>query len=93
MEQFLTIQNITFTLGVLGILFTVYKYFRDPDIESDKKSSIFDYRLTTIEKQLSNDIQHFDAMLKDVHQDISEVKTKVVQLATIIDERVPRVVK
>lgn len=40
MEELVTTSNITFTLGILGILFAVYHYFRNPQIKSDKKDAL-----------------------------------------------------
>lgn len=37
METLLTTSNITFALGLLAILFTVYNYFKNPQIEGDKR--------------------------------------------------------
>ena len=40
MDSLITPQNITFTLGILGILFGVYNYFRNPQIDGDKKDAL-----------------------------------------------------
>lgn len=43
--QILTIASIvTFILGLLGTIFTVYHYFKNPQIELDKKQAINDER-------------------------------------------------
>jgi len=37
METFLTPSNITFILGILAIIFSVFNYFRNPQITVEKK--------------------------------------------------------
>ena len=36
----ITPSNITFVLGLLGVLFTVFNYFRNPQIDGDKKDAL-----------------------------------------------------
>ena len=36
----LTPGNITFIIGLLGVLFTVFNYFRNPQIKADKKDAL-----------------------------------------------------
>jgi len=40
MENFFTPNNIMFVLGILGVIFGVYKYFRNPQIDSDKRDAL-----------------------------------------------------
>lgn len=40
MEAVLTPSNITFALGLLAIIFTVYNYFKNPQIENEKKDLV-----------------------------------------------------
>ena len=42
MEIQLTLQNIMFTLGIVGILFTIYNYFRNPQEAIEKKQILVD---------------------------------------------------
>ena len=38
--ELLTPSNITFIIGLLGMLFTVYYYFKNPQIRMDKKPAL-----------------------------------------------------
>jgi len=38
--ELITQSNIIFVLGILGIIFTVYKYFRNPQEEMEKKQAL-----------------------------------------------------
>lgn len=40
MELLLTPSNITFILGIFGVVFTVYNYFRKPQEEMETKQAI-----------------------------------------------------
>ncbi len=40
MQALLTTGNITFVLGVLGIMFSVFLYFKTPQTESEKKDAL-----------------------------------------------------
>ena len=40
MSDFLTPSNITFVLGILAIIFSVYNYFKSPQISLDKTQAI-----------------------------------------------------
>lgn len=40
MESLLTTSNITFTLGILAIIFSVYNYFHKPQEELEKNQSV-----------------------------------------------------
>ena len=45
MESFLTTSNITFVLGILAIIFSVYSYFRNPQIKSEKTDALLNQRV------------------------------------------------
>ena len=39
-NELITSQNIIFVLGILAIIFSVYHYFKNPQIDSEKKDAI-----------------------------------------------------
>jgi len=39
-QEIITTENIVFIIGLLGILFSVYHYFRNPQINLDKKQAL-----------------------------------------------------
>lgn len=45
MESFLTPSNITFILGILAIIFSVYNYFKNPQIKSEKADALLVQRV------------------------------------------------
>lgn len=97
MTTLLTPSNILFVLSLLGVLFTVYNYFRTPQIETDKRNAISAELLTEITRRLvaleaafnlhtNNDQSSFTG----INQHLSEVDKSIVRLTTIIDERIPK---
>ena len=45
MENLVTAPNITFAVGMLSILFSVYNYFRNPQIKSEKNDEVMDLKM------------------------------------------------
>jgi len=40
MSELITPSNITFVLGLIAIIFSIFNYFRTPQIEQDKEGSL-----------------------------------------------------
>ena len=66
MEEFITPSNITFVIGLIGIIFTIYNYFRDPQIKGERVDALIDQRIGFIQE--SN-----DRRFGDVHKEIEAV--------------------
>jgi len=62
----LTIPNITFCIGMLSIIFTVYHYFKNPQIKGEKVDALFDQRMKFVQE--SN-----DRRFTEVHEEIKAV--------------------
>lgn len=45
MEGLINPSNIVFVIGLLGTLFGVYHYFRNPQIDSDKRDALIEQRM------------------------------------------------
>ena len=87
-----------FVLGLLAILFSIYNYFRNPQIDSEKMDAMFSVKLADIEKQIlafsasfQNHIQADNTQFGMLNQHIVEVDKSVVKLTTIIEERIPKI--
>jgi hypothetical protein len=95
-----TISTILGVGGVGGIVFGVYNYFRNPQINSEKTNALFGQRLDEIQKEISTFTTGFQAHLQsdltsfsNLNTHIVEVDKSVVRLTTIIEERIPRKTK
>ena len=45
MNELLTPHNITFIVGMLAILFSIYHYFKNPQIKSEKTDALLQQRI------------------------------------------------
>ncbi len=81
MESLLTTGNITFVLGIVGILFTVYNYFREPQVKSDKTDALLAQQLQWSEQGTDRrfkDMQdRFDLLVAANQNHLHTVDTKV----------------
>lgn len=88
METLLTPSNITFCIGVLAMLFTVYRYFKDPQTNEEKKSSLLeqtvDYRGKENDRRFTEMQQSISTALALGQNHIHTVDTKVEALTAIV---------
>lgn len=95
--NYVTPANITFVLGLLGVLFTVYNRIRDPQETSKIKEATMNLRISDIssrvDKMISNDLPHIDAKIETMRLDIQNVGKDLVRLETTINERIPKLIK
>jgi len=83
------------TLG--GVIFAIFKFFRDPDVKADKAIDILKEQ-NKLEKQIS--IQAIKTIQNDIHTLTNEVGEHrrriddlcigIAKLQTIIEERIPK---
>lgn len=100
-----TASNIMFAVGLIGIIFGIYHYFRNPQIKSEKfdiliKQTVefvvkeFNLKLNNLEKAFvnlkDNHIHTIDIKIGENSKSIAHLTTEVTRLATIIDERIPK---
>ncbi len=81
MESQLTPQNITFVLGIMGLIFTIYRYFSDPDIAADKKNSLLAQQLQWsqdgTDRRFKDMNDGFNELVKSNQNHLHTVDTKV----------------
>lgn len=81
MDTLLTPGNITFGLGLLAILFSVYNYFRIPQIDSDKKDALLSQQIQWLvegtERRFKEIQESFNGLLLQSNNHIHTVDTKV----------------
>lgn len=101
MEIFLTSSNIMFAIGLVGVIFTVYLYFRNPQIrtekimikekiETEKSDALMSQKLQWYKD--ASDVrfkemqESFQSLLLQSNNHIHTVDTKVEVLTTCITE-------
>ena len=97
METFLTPTNIVFVSFMVSTLFSVYLYFKNPQVENDKIEALFSQRLQNHIERVNelfsltnNQIQTIDIRVETLNISVNEIGIKIAKLATIIDERIPK---
>lgn len=84
METILTPSNIMFALGILGIIFTVYNYFRNPQIKSEKIDALLQQRMQWTSEATDKRFCDMNVNIKDAmtlaQNHIHTVDTKVENL-------------
>lgn len=97
METILTPSNIVFVLGLLGVIFGVFRYFKDPQVESEKTDALMKQQLefftNTTEKRFQTMQESFNALLLQSNNHIHTVDTKVDRVHSSMEELGRQVVR
>lgn len=88
--EWLNFENILNVLTLLGVLFVVYSYFRDPDVNAKTEIELIKQSCRLKHLNIDDDI----ALIKNNHlahieKDIADLKTNQAKILTILDERLP----
>lgn len=95
--QTITLTGLNFMLaliGIIGVIFSVYFYFRNPQIKTDQITLKLQNDFIGLQKQIVELKEtHLRAMENDIKiltAAVNELSKTVVKLSTIIDERIPK---
>jgi len=101
----ITLQEIVLIIGVLSVIFSVFLYFKNPQIKAEKFDALIKQNIEFLQKEFSEKFIGFDKQLcnlKDNHlhtmsediksltKTVNELAVLVGKLETKIDERIPR---
>jgi hypothetical protein len=90
METLFTPSNIMFALGLIGILFSVYLYFREPQIKSQTNDALMEQQMKwftdSVEKRFQAQQENFNQLLLQSNNHIHTVDTKVEALTKEVVE-------
>ena len=88
METLLTPPNIMFTLGIFGVVFSIYHYFKNPQINNDKKDALLRQEVQWTkegnDKKFSEIQANFQALLLQNSNHIHTVDVKVDKVAETV---------
>lgn len=97
MADLINPSNITFTIGIFAVIFSVYNSFRNPQIKADQDTVLLREDLDALADQVDEikekHLTSVEANIKELAQTIFDLSLTVTRLSTIIDERIPKVVK
>ncbi len=100
MESLLTTGNITFVIGIIGVIFSVYKSYRNPQVDLDKKQAVdqtaIDGKASILAQQLQWTTESNDKRFAEMQLNLKEatalaqnhlhtVDTKVDALTSIVN--------
>lgn len=92
-----TIQLVATIGTVIGMIFVIYAKFRDPDIKADKSIALMEkqleYERSITDKTLQTQQNCLHSLEKEVsghRSELNELGKQISNLATIIDERIPK---
>lgn len=95
--ELVTPQNLTLLLGFLsflGIIFTVYNYFRNPQIKTDQTTLGLENKFIDLQRQFNElketHLRKLEGDLTLLTGVVNKLSESVVRLSTIIDERIPK---
>ena len=81
MESFITTSNVTFALGILGVIFSIFRYFKDPQIISEKKDALLaqqvQWSVEATERRFKEMQESFNGLLLQSNNHIHTVDVKV----------------
>lgn len=77
----ITPSNITFVVGLIGIIITIYKFVYDPQAKSEKTDALIEQRMKffieSTEKRFDGINSNFQSLLLQSNNHIHTVDTKV----------------
>lgn len=92
--QNLNPDTIMFALGIGGVIFSIYSYFRNPQINLEKSDSLLELTLKNLQTDLinlrDNHVHTLQTSINNTNDNLGKLALEVTRLATIIDERIPR---
>lgn len=81
MQTLLTSGNVTFGVFVIGTIFAVYLYFRNPQVDSDKRDALLAQQIEFFMKATADRFKEmqdsFNSLLLQSNNHIHTVDTKV----------------
>ena len=81
METLITPNNIMFVLGIVGVIFGVYHYFKNPQVAADKKDALLaqqvQWQIEGTERRFKEIQDSFQSLLLQSNNHIHTVDTKV----------------
>lgn len=97
MADWLTPSNIMFVLGVIAIMFSVYRYFRDPQVASEKKDALLaqqvNWTAEATDRRFKDIQESFQQLLLQSNNHIHTVDTKVEALGGAMIQMGKEIVK
>lgn len=93
-SQIITIPNILFAIIIAEKIFTVFGYFKNPQIQNDKNDLLLNTDMKSLKETVDhikdNDLHTIQKTLEGHDNNIKLLAIQMAKLETIIDERIPK---
>lgn len=77
MTELITTDNVVFVIGVLGVIFSVFLYFRNPQVKAEKNDALIEQKIKLTkeadEQRLKLIQESNDRRFADMHDEIKSV--------------------
>lgn len=97
MQNYITPSNIMFVLGIGGVVFAIYRYFKDPQTQDEKAAALLAQQVKFIteasEARFKTMQENFQQLLLQSNNHIHTVDTKVEALTTTVNDMGKEIVK
>ena len=97
MQGVITFENVTFLIAIVATIFSVYHFFRKPDVDADKRICLLEQLLqseqsknTELIKSQANHLHTLEKAIESNCKGIEKLQRDNVKLFTILEERLPQ---
>jgi hypothetical protein len=84
------LQDMMFVLGILGVIFGIYQYFRNPQIAEDKKAALLAQEVKTqtnsVDSRFEAMQENFKGLLLQSNNHIHTLEVKIDEINKIIGD-------
>ncbi len=81
MSTLITPQNIMFIIGIIGMMFSLFLYFKNPQIDSDKRDALLDQSVKnnteSVDRRFKEIQDNFQGLLLQNNNHIHTLDTKI----------------
>ncbi len=85
------LQLIISIVILLGMIFQVYRFFRNPDIEAKERIDLFEQQCKMKHEYLNESLLLIrENHLKHLEADVTKLKLDVAKIIVILEERLPK---
>jgi uncharacterized protein HemX len=75
------LQDFVFVLGIIGVIFGVYQYFRNPQVAEDKRAALLAQEVkttsTSVEQRFESMQKNFEGLLLQSNNHIHSLDIKI----------------
>ena len=84
------LQDMMFVLGIMGVIFGIYQYFRNPQIAEDKKAALLAQEVKTqtnsVDSRFEAMQENFKGLLLQSNNHIHTLEVKIDEINKIIGD-------